>query len=372
MLQKFLLLFLFIYSSSLAQNFSKQADKNASLLQSGFEKYWCPITGIKLSDYYKTNHAVKLKNGIQRQYCSINSLLKDIKDYGIDRETIQVVDANSLKFIYAPTAYYVIGSKVKGTMSKVSKIAFKYQNDAFTFQKEFGGEVVSFQTALNEAAKTYEEDKKSLNEKKEKELYPKGEKLYNQRCEKIDPNNYLEINELKAEILRKQYCSSLEESELQSIAIFLWEKVKEDSSKEKIQVYEKERCPVCGMYVSKYPQWITQLIYKHKNHEHKFSFAGVKDMMKFYLNPKKWGDFPVSIKQIKEVKVTDYNSQKPIDGKKAFYVLGSNVFGPMKKELIPFKSFEEAETFKKENKGTKIVKLDEILEVALYKLDEDK
>ena len=372
MFRKSLFLFLITLTISYANTFTKQANKNVSLLQSGFEKYWCPITGMKLSDYYKTNHAVKLKNGIQRQYCSINSLLKDIKDYGINRDTIQVVDANSLKFIYAPNAYYVIGSKVEGTMSKVSKIAFKYKQDALSFQKKFGGEIVDFQTALEEAAKTYEEDIKKINENKKNILYPMGEKLYNQRCEKIDPKNYLEINELKAEILRKQLCSSFDEKELQAIAVFLWDKVKEDSSKEKIQVYEKERCPVCGMYVSKYPKWTTQLIYAHKDHKHKFSFAGTKDMMKFYLNPKKWGDFPVSKKQLEKVKVTDYNLQKPIDGKEAFYVVGSNVFGPMGNEYIPFKSIEEAQAFKNKHNGTKIVKFDEILEKELYEIDEHK
>ncbi len=42
------------------------------------------------------------------------------------------------------------------------------------------------------------------------------------------------------------------------------------------------------MFVAKYPRWVAQLIYKHKEHEHKFSFDGVKDLMKFYFNPEKW------------------------------------------------------------------------------------
>ena len=39
--------------------------------------------------------------------------------------------------------------------------------------------------------------------------------------------------------------------------------------------------------------------------------------------------------------MTDYYSLKLSDGLKAYYVFGSNVYGPMGKELVPFK--EEAE-----------------------------
>ena len=128
------------------------------------------------------------------------------------------------------------------------------------------------------------------------------------------------------------------------------------------------------MFVAKYPRWVAQIIYTHNNHEHKFSFDGVKDLMKFYFDPKLWLSseykHPILKKNIKNILVTDYYSQKPIDGSKAYYVIGSDVYGPMGNELIPFENKEDAITFKKDHDGTKIIEFEKITQKEVYKLDE--
>ncbi|HEB68329.1 MAG TPA: NosL family protein [Desulfobulbus sp.] len=115
------------------------------------------------------------------------------------------------------------------------------------------------------------------------------------------------------------------------------------------------RCAVCGMFVGKYGNWVTQIRLADSR---SLFFDGVKDLMVFYHNPQKYGN--VAAKDIKEVWVRDYYSQEWIDGLKAFYVVGSDVLGPMGKEFIPFADKSAAETFLKDHNGRRILTFDEI------------
>ena len=65
-------------------------------------------------------------------------------------------------------------------------------------------------------------------------------------------------------------------------------------------------------------------------------FDGAKDMFKFYFNLKKYNPSK-ELSDIAVIYVTDYYSMNPTDGRKAYYVVESNVFGPMGRELIPLK-----------------------------------
>lgn len=115
------------------------------------------------------------------------------------------------------------------------------------------------------------------------------------------------------------------------------------------------RCAVCGMFVSKYLGWVAQVQISGKS---PFFFDGVKDMLVFYNNPQKFGISPSD--EIREVWVKDYYSQKWIDGVKAYYVIGSDVYGPMGKEFIPFAEKAAAENFMADHKGKKILMFNEI------------
>ena len=125
----------------------------AILLQDGKNKTSCINCGMKLPMFYKTNHASKV-DGKTKQYCSIHCLAKDINS-GKNVTQMRVVDTSSLEFIDAKKAFYVIGSKQKGTMSKVSKYAFSNEKDAKAFADKNGGNVGSFEDALNEAKKDF-------------------------------------------------------------------------------------------------------------------------------------------------------------------------------------------------------------------------
>lgn len=121
------------------------------------------------------------------------------------------------------------------------------------------------------------------------------------------------------------------------------------------EVKEKARCPVCGMFVKKYPSWITQLILGDGKIQ---VFDGVKDMMAYYFAPELYGN--TSDITVVSVFVKDYYQQEWIDGKTAFYVRGSDVYGPMGHELIPFDNRVAAENFMKDHKGDEVLGFSEI------------
>jgi len=111
-----------------------------------------------------------------------------------------------------------------------------------------------------------------------------------------------------------------------------------------------ERCAVCGMFVEKYQPWITQL---HQSDKRPVMFDGVKDMMAYYFDPSAYGgegDLSEA-----EIWVKDYYQLKWMDGRLAYYVVGSDVMGPMGEELIPFDSRDAAENFLKDHKGKEIL-----------------
>ncbi len=116
-----------------------------------------------------------------------------------------------------------------------------------------------------------------------------------------------------------------------------------------------DKCPVCGMFVSKYPDFLSELIFIDGSYA---VFDGAKDMFHYYLDMRKYGD--QKIKDVQAVYVTDYYSLSMVDGRKAIYVIGSNVLGPMGRELIPFAKMEDAEEFMTDHRGDKRLSFDEI------------
>jgi copper chaperone NosL len=59
---------------------------------------------------------------------------------------------------------------------------------------------------------------------------------------------------------------------------------------------------------------------------------------------------------------------KKISAAKAFYVIGSNVYGPMGTELIPFVSESDAIAFMKDHSGKRILRFQDISEKTLKSL----
>ncbi len=127
----------------------------------------------------------------------------------------------------------------------------------------------------------------------------------------------------------------------------------------------KDTCPVCGMFVSLYPDWTA---FVAADEGSKYFFDGAKDMFKFILNQKKWVPEKRE-KNLVTIQVTDYYTLQPLDGKEAFYVIGSDVLGPMGHELIPHETKEAAHEFIADHNGVRIIIFEQVTNTMLEKLD---
>ncbi|MCU0573475.1 MAG: nitrous oxide reductase accessory protein NosL [Syntrophobacteraceae bacterium] len=127
----------------------------------------------------------------------------------------------------------------------------------------------------------------------------------------------------------------------------------------------EDKCPVCGMFVAKYPDFLCQVVFKDGS---RFFFDGAKDMFKYYWNVSRYSPGRAR-EDIQAVFVTEYYDLKPIDGHKAHYVIGSTVYGPMGKELIPFEKEEDAREFLVDHSGSSILKFGEVTVEILKSLD---
>ena len=127
----------------------------------------------------------------------------------------------------------------------------------------------------------------------------------------------------------------------------------------------KDKCPVCGMFVAKYPDFLAEIIFKDGS---TFFFDGTKDMFKYYFNLKKYNPSKKP-EDIDSIYVTDYYSLTLIDGFKAYYVTGSDVYGPMGRELISFEREGDPNGFMIDHRGKSILRFKEITLETIKGLD---
>jgi copper chaperone NosL len=125
-------------------------------------------------------------------------------------------------------------------------------------------------------------------------------------------------------------------------------------------------CPVCGMFVAKYPEWVAAAVFKD-GHAHYFD--GAKDLFKFLRDLGKYdpghksGDIAI-------VAVTDYYGVRTIDARDAFFVVGSDMLGPMGHELVPLATKADAEEFMADHGGKRILSFEQVGAEILKTLDQ--
>ena len=130
----------------------------------------------------------------------------------------------------------------------------------------------------------------------------------------------------------------------------------------------KDTCPVCGMFVSLYPNWVATVLYQDGHAHH---FDGAKDLFKYLLNLSHYAPGHRQA-DITAIGVTEYYGTTRINAKEAWYVIGSDVLGPMGHELIPLATQEEAEEFMKDHQGRRIVRFHEVTPELPELLDRGK
>ncbi len=123
-----------------------------------------------------------------------------------------------------------------------------------------------------------------------------------------------------------------------------------------VKATAKDKCPVCGMFVTKYPDWTALVLFKDGSHAF---FDGPKDMFKYILDLKRYNPSKTA-EDVNDAWVMDYYTVLPIHAKKAWYVTGSHVFGPMGNELIPFGKESDAKEFMKDHMGKKLLRFSDV------------
>ncbi len=127
----------------------------------------------------------------------------------------------------------------------------------------------------------------------------------------------------------------------------------------------RDKCPVCGMFVAKYPDWTTAVLFKNGSH---VFFDGTKDMFKYLFDLKRYDPLRKAA-DIEDVMVRDYYRLEWLSAHKAWYVLDSDVYGPMGRELIPLALEADAREFLRDHKGKKILRFTDVTREVIQSLD---
>lgn len=130
----------------------------------------------------------------------------------------------------------------------------------------------------------------------------------------------------------------------------------------------RDLCPVCGMLVSKYPNWTATALYRD-GHTHYFD--GAKDLFKYLQQLPKYATGHRK-EDLAGLYVTEFYGLTRIDAHSAFYVIGSDVLGPMGHELVPLETRADAEEFLKDHKGRRILTFEQVTADIIDKVDNGK
>lgn len=125
------------------------------------------------------------------------------------------------------------------------------------------------------------------------------------------------------------------------------------------------KCPVCGMFVAKYPDWIATVRFKDGTTSY---YDGPKDMFSHYFDTARYTPGRRQA-DMATLSVKEYYSLKTIDARSAWFVTGSDVYGPMGSELIPFATEKDAAAFKADHKGKRILRFKDITRQTVSSLN---
>lgn len=119
---------------------------------------------------------------------------------------------------------------------------------------------------------------------------------------------------------------------------------------------KKDRCPVCGMFVAPYRDWLGTILFKDDS---QLFFDGAKDLFRYYYGLPNENDARTRA-DIANIYLTDYYSTRLVPIDQLFLVIGSDVYGPMGHELIPVAGEEAARTFAKDHRGQQIIRFEQL------------
>lgn len=174
--------------------------------------------------------------GEKKEVCSLHCLAESSINSGKEPENVKVaLYQDPYTTVPATSAFYVVGSKARGTMTMKSKLAFGSEADAKKFTEQCGGSVVGFEQAFDMAKKSF-----------------------SQENQKIGQNR---VN--KGKIVEP--------------------------------VDNKDICPVCDMYPARYPRNKCQIQTKDGEVVH---FCSTQCLFEYLKNPAKYGKEKIKLKAV--------------------------------------------------------------------------
>ncbi len=115
------------------------------------ERPSCRVCGMWIDQYERTAGTVIYQDGSKEFTCGVACALREVDEVGGpgELEAFLVRDWNTGEDIDGVTAHYVIGSDLIPDMMP-NYIAFETRREAEAFAAEHGGEVITFQTAMED------------------------------------------------------------------------------------------------------------------------------------------------------------------------------------------------------------------------------
>jgi len=120
----------------------------------------------------------------------------------------------------------------------------------------------------------------------------------------------------------------------------------------KIEAHKE--CPLCGMIPARYPEFHCQVIFENGDYE---AFDSAAELLVYLLFPERTEIQPP---KVRAVFFRDHQSGAWIEAEATFFVVGSDVLGPMGIEFLAADSREKAEEIMKTENGQRIVSYREI------------
>lgn len=137
---------------------------DANPLENELSKYpKCPYCGMDRTQWHHSRHLVHYEDDLVDGTCSLHCAALSLS-INLDRgpKAIYAADFGSgdkiKPLLNVDKATYLIGSKLPGTMSKTSKMAFASADAAKAAQKDNGGEIGDFNAALRQSYLNMAED----------------------------------------------------------------------------------------------------------------------------------------------------------------------------------------------------------------------
>jgi nitrous oxide reductase accessory protein NosL len=135
----------------------------------------CQYCGMDRNKFGQTRMLIEYEKGSRIGVCSIHDAAVDLaQSISKTIKTIWVADYNSRALIDAEEATWVIGGDIPGVMSGKSRVAFAEKEEAAAFQKEHGGELSTFDEAIDDTYDEMWKDIKMIRDKRAKMKKMKG------------------------------------------------------------------------------------------------------------------------------------------------------------------------------------------------------